>query len=112
MQFFLPLATSPQQAERIYCRIANRLKELGYALTDHRIAQVSYRREGRIVSDAVGVPCDNGEIVLAIFENDVGYFICTYSQGAVGGEPLTVRYAVVESADAFDESDIDQKYLN
>ena len=109
MKFFLPLATSDEQAERVYSRIANRLKELGYELTSHRIAKVIYRREGKLVSDAVGAGSENGEVVLAIFKNDVGYFICTYSRGAVWGEPITARYTVVESAEAFDEEQIDQK---
>ncbi len=109
MQFFLPLATSKEQAERVYTRIANRLKELGYELTPHRIAKVIYRREGRLISNAVGASCDNDEVVLAIFKNDVGYFVCTYSQGAVWGEPITVRYSMVESAEAFDNEVIDQK---
>ncbi|PRY25906.1 hypothetical protein CLV58_13641 [Spirosoma oryzae] len=105
MQFFIPLATSPQQAERIHYRIVSRLTALGYALTDHRIARVIYRRDGRIISDAVGSRCDNGEIVLAIFKYDVGYAICTYSHGAVGGSPVTVGYGLVESANVFDELD-------
>ena len=103
MHFFLPLATNAQQAERIHIRIANRLTEMGYELTTHRIYQVTYKRDGKIVSETVGAASSNGEIVLAIFKNDLGYFICTYSRGAVGGEPLVARYSVVESAEFFDE---------
>lgn len=109
MKFFLPLASNKEQAERVYGRIANRLKELGYELTTHRIAKIIYRREGKIVSDAVGSSCAIGEIVLAIFKNDIGYFICSYSQGAVWGEPITVRYSMVESAESFDDEEIDEK---
>ena len=107
MKFFFPLATSPEQAERIHARIANRLIEKGFDITSHRIAQVIFRQNGTLVSAAVGAPFEKGEIVLAIFKNDVGYFICSYSFGAVWGEPIIIRYANVESAIAFDESDLD-----
>lgn len=109
MKFFLPLATSEEQAERVYARIANRLKEIGYELTPHRIASVVYRREDKLVSYTVGAPTDQDEIVLAIFKNEVGYFVCTYNQGAVGGHPITVRYATVESAVDFDQADFNEK---
>ncbi|GAB4023968.1 hypothetical protein [Spirosoma koreense] len=106
MKFFLPSATSDEQAERVHTRIANRLKEIGYELTAHRMASVVYRREGKLVTDTVGDPSDNDEIVLAIFKNEVGYFVCTYSQGAVWGHPATVRYSMVESAEGFDQTDL------
>ncbi|WP_420146655.1 hypothetical protein [Spirosoma sp.] len=109
MKFFLPLATSEAQAERIHARIADRLKAMGYEITTHRIASVVHRREGRIIKDAVGYPADNDEIVLAIFKNEIGYFVCTYSQGAVWGHPVTIRYAMVESAEDFDQADFNQK---
>lgn len=108
MKFFLPLATSDEQAERVHSRIADYLKEKGYELTPHRVAKINYRREGKIVSDVVGAPSANGEIVLAIFKNDVGYFICTYSQGAVWGEPIVIRYGMVESVEDFDGADFNE----
>lgn len=106
MKFFLPLATDDEQAKRVYIRIAHRLKEMGYVLTEHRISKVIYKREGKIVSEVVGSASDNGEVVLAIFKNDIGYFICTYSRGAVWGDPIVARYNVVEAAEAFDDENI------
>ncbi len=103
MKFFLPLATDANQTERVYNRIIDRLQNIGCAITSDRIYKVIYRREGRIVSDAVGAAADNGEIVLAIFRNDVGYFICTYSCGAVWGEPIIARYPMVEEVEYFDD---------
>jgi hypothetical protein len=102
MKFFLPLATNDVQAERIYTRISDRLKGMGYIITSHRVRQVIYRQGQKLIGETVGAASDNGEIVLAIFKNDIGYFICTYSCGAVWGEPVVARYTVTESADFFD----------
>lgn len=85
MKFFLPLAADNEQAKRVYERIIDRLRSIGCELTAQRIYKVIHRREGQIITDTVGLAAENGEIVLAIFQNDVGYFICTYSCGAVLG---------------------------
>jgi hypothetical protein len=102
MKFFLPLATNDVQAERIYTRISDRLKGMGYIITIHRVYKVIYRQGEKLISETVGAASDNGEIVLAIFKNDIGYFVCTYSCGAVWGEPIVARYTVTEAADFFD----------
>lgn len=103
MKFFLPLATSAEQTERVYVRITNRLKKSGYELKLPRIYKVIYREDDKLKSQTVGGSSDNGEIVLAIFQNDIGYFICTYSTGAVWGEPTVARYLAVESVELFEE---------
>lgn len=108
MKFFLPLATSEKQAERVYARITNHVKEIGYEVTPHRIASVMYRRGDKLVNAIVGASSDNDEIILAIFKNDVGYFVCTYSQGAVWGHPMTILYPSVESAEDFDRADFNE----
>ena len=103
MKFFLPLATSAEQTERVYQRICDRLKLNGYELKPERIYKVIYRQGDKLQSETVGAASDNGEIVLPIFQNDIGYFICTYSSGAGWGEPTVARYLVVESVEIFDE---------
>lgn len=103
MKFFLPLATGEMQAERVHKRIADRLIELGYVIAPHRVYQVIFKREGQVISETVGSPSSNNEVVLAIFKNDIGYFICTYSRGAVWGDPLVARYGHVDSAIFFDQ---------
>ncbi len=103
MKFFLPLATSAEQTERVYLRITDRLKLSGYGLKTDRIFKVIYQEGDQLRSETVGATSANGEIVLAIFQNDIGYFICTYSTGAVWGEPTIARYLAVESVETFDE---------
>ena len=91
MKFFLPFTIDPIQAERVYDRIGERLKGMGYDVTDVRVHKVIFRRGDKLVSETVGGASDNGEIVLAIFKNHIGYFICTYSQGVVWGDPIVAR---------------------
>lgn len=102
MKFFIPLATGEQQAERIYNRIIKRLEGLACEVTASRVYKVIYQMDGRTVSDTVGAAAQNGEVVLAIFRNDVGYFICTYSRGAVWGEPIIARHPLVLSVEYFE----------
>ena len=102
MKFFMPLATNAEQAERVYLRISNYLKGSGYELKAPRIYKVIYRDGDRLRSETVGGASDQGEIVLAIFQNDIGYFICTYSTGAVWGKPTVAEYLMVESVEEFD----------
>lgn len=104
MKFFLPLATSPEQTERVYQRISEYLKVSGYELRPQRIYKVIYRDGDQLRSETVGGATQKGEIVLAIFQNDIGYFICTYSTGAVWGQPSVVKYLAVESVEAFEET--------
>jgi hypothetical protein len=102
MNFFLPLATSSDQAERVYKRIVDRLKRSGFALSEERIYKIIYREGSQLKSETVGAASTSGDIVLAIFQNDIGYFVCTYSTGAVWGEPTVIQFQVVDSAEKFD----------
>ena len=102
MHFFLPLATSAEQAERVYARIIDQLERSGFEVYQDRIYKVSYRQDDQLKSEAVGDTSAKGELVLAIFKNDIGYFICTYSSGAVWGEPTIAEHLLVESAEIFE----------
>lgn len=106
MKFFIPFTIDPVQAERVYHRIAERIKDMGYDIKSERIYKVIFRRGDKLVSETIGAASDNGEIVLTIFKDHVGYFICTYSHGVVWGEPTLARYSEVESVDFFEKADI------
>ncbi|MBO0947162.1 hypothetical protein [Fibrella forsythiae] len=106
MKFFIPFTVDPIQAERVYHRIAERIKSLGYDIKSERIYQVIFRLGDKLVSETIGAASDNGEIVLTIFKDHVGYFICTYSHGVVWGEPTMARYSEIESVDFFEKADI------
>jgi hypothetical protein len=102
MKFFMPLTTNDVQAERIHRRIADRLKGMGRSLSPSRVSRVVYERDGKMSNEAVGSPSDNGEIVLAIFKDEIGYNICTYSRGVVWGNPMMAHYSVTQWAELFD----------
>lgn len=102
MKFFIPLATGDAQSERVYIRIADRLRSMGYELNPHRVFKVIFRRDDHLVSETIGAASLNGEIVLAIFGDHDTYFICTYSQGVVWGTPLMALYKETEAIEFFD----------
>ena len=105
MKFFIPFTVDPVQAERVYQRIAERIAKMGYDIKPERVYNVVYRRGDMQVNETIGSASANGEIVLAIFNDQVGYFICTYSHGVVWGEPTLARYSEVESVVFFDPVD-------
>lgn len=103
MKFFIPLSTDDQQMERIYHRIKLRLFKLGYGPFYERTYQIVFRRDSQLVVDTVGDLCPISlEKVLAIFKNDRGFMIVSYSRGAVGGEPIVINYGIVEAVTYFD----------
>lgn len=105
MEFFVPFSTNAQQAERICERIEKRLNGMGFSPLKERMYQVVFYRDSLLVTDTVGQICPlSGEIVMAIFKNDLGYLICSYSRGVTGGDPLLAKYSTVQSVTAFDES--------
>ena len=53
--------------------------------------------------ETVGKTSDDGEAVMAIFKDHIGFFICTYTHGVVSGEPIVARYSAIESYELFDE---------
>ena len=90
VKFFVPLAESPEQAERVYSAIAN----FNNALVDNkRISALAWRHNGMNVSCEVGgsLPTyyDTGdEPVLAILDCGPLYKICTTNRGGVRGEAV------------------------
>ncbi|MEZ0538610.1 hypothetical protein [Fibrella arboris] len=106
MKFFIPFTINPIQAERVYNRVAKRIRSMGYDLKSDRIYKVIFRRGDKLVSETVGAASDNGEVVVTIFKDNIGYFVCTYSHGVVWGEPTLARYTEVESVDFFDKADV------
>ena len=103
MRFFIPFATDEPQMERIYTRIQHRLENMEYGPFHERVYRLIFRRDGSQVIDTVGELCPiKKETVIAIFKNDRGYMICSYSSGAVGGEPIVVNNQAIEAVDFFE----------
>ncbi len=90
MQFFVPAAESPEQAERVYDAIA---KFNGASVTNKRIFALSWRHNGKDMSCKVGEPLPSyyqtgAEPVLAILDCGALYKVCTPSRGGLGGEAV------------------------
>jgi len=104
MNFFIPQSSDQDQMERIYGRIQQRLQRMEYGPFYERVYQLVYRRNGHLLVDTVGDLCPiSKETVIAILRNDRGFLICSYSCGAVGGEPIVINEGVVESVTLFDK---------
>jgi len=102
MKFFIPLSTDEIQMERIYQRIEQRLLQLEYGPFYERTYQIIFRRDGQLMVDTVGDFCPISlETVLAIFKNDRGFMVVSYSRGAVGGEPIVINSGIVEAVTFF-----------
>ncbi|GAB3255857.1 hypothetical protein GCM10027347_17290 [Larkinella harenae] len=102
MKFFIPFITEEVQLKRIYKRIVDHLGKLGYEPLVDRIYQVDYFQDETLVTEAVGrVSATSSEVVMAIFKNDSGYLICSYSRGVASGHPIISDYKHVQSVIEF-----------
>lgn len=103
MKFFIPFASDETQAQRILVRIEEHLRKDGFEPLKATVYEVNYLLDEVLISEAVGrLSNQNDELVMAIFKNDRGYLVCTYSRGAVWGSPIIAHYKNVESVIAFD----------
>lgn len=90
MKFFIPLADSDEQAERVYGSVVefNNAKS-----TPRRIFGIGWDHNGTHYHAEVGKQIDayfGGELVLAIVESDNLYFVCTENRGVVRGQGIFV----------------------
>lgn len=90
MKFFVPAAESDEQAERVYKSFADFNSAL---VKDERIWKLSWEHNGEEMFCEVGGPLPSyygtaNEPVLAIFDCDSVYKICTENRGGVRGESV------------------------
>jgi hypothetical protein len=58
------------------------------------------------MAQSVGqVSAVNDEIIRAIFKNDRGYLICTYSRAVSWGAPIIAHHKDIQTIIPFDEKD-------
>ncbi|MEH2443190.1 hypothetical protein [Nostoc sp.] len=92
MKFFVPAAKDNIKAEQVYSAIAKSLKA---PISEKRIWKLQWRDREIDMECEVGKPLPSSyqtgkELVLAIFECENLYKICTLSRGGVKGEPILV----------------------
>jgi hypothetical protein len=83
--FFLPSASDAEQAEQVYQQIR---KAIG-GLTERRIYSLQFRDKGRVSVATVGNTYD-GKTVIAIFESQGLYYVCTPDRGVMSSMPYMV----------------------
>jgi hypothetical protein len=92
MKFFIPAANDHTRAEDVYNKIAQFAQA---PIPQKRIWKLSWLENGVNIESQVGKPLPplyptGKELVLAIFECQNLYKICTLTHGAVKGKPVLV----------------------
>ncbi|KLV07132.1 hypothetical protein ABT56_06135 [Photobacterium aquae] len=102
MDFFVPSASSPQQAEAVFTSIAKHVKAPEQA---KRIYKVEWHHEGIECLCEIGQPLPavfrTDETVLAIFDCGDVVKICTPNRGAIKFDPIHATKADVSNIEYF-----------
>lgn len=103
MDFFVPAADSPDQAEKVWQATRQFAKDnLGWEVGDRRIFRLSGMHEGKHIVCEVGkLEPYGGESVVAILESNA-FLVCTANCGVLRGEPILVGRSEVDSVIDFD----------
>ncbi|MEH2263407.1 MAG: hypothetical protein V7K59_11125 [Nostoc sp.] len=102
----MPAAKDDIKAEQVYSAIAKSLKA---PITEKRIWKLQWRDREIDMECEVGKPLPSSyqtgkELVLAIFECENLYKICTLSRGGVKGEPILVGKNSLSSVTYFSDN--------
>ncbi|MBE9053030.1 hypothetical protein IQ243_21925 [Nostocales cyanobacterium LEGE 11386] len=105
MRFFIPAANDHTRAEDVYNAIA---KFAQAPITNKRIWKLRWLDKGTNLECEVGKPLPSyyqtgKELVLAIFDCENLYKICTLTHGGVRGEPILVDKNSQSSATYFSD---------
>ncbi|MEH1834635.1 MAG: hypothetical protein V7L29_21825 [Nostoc sp.] len=106
MKFFVPAAKDDVKAEQVYNALAQSVKA---PITEKRIWKLQWRDNEIDLECEVGKPLPSSyqtgkELVLAIFECENLYNICTLSRGVVKGEPILAGKNSQSSATYFSDN--------
>ena len=104
MRFFIPLATSDEQAERVLAATA---KFTGFPIPSPRIYSVSYTHNGEEMVATVGKEADPyyravGPVI-AILATDTCFSVCTRDRGVARGDPIYVGRGPGMEVEYFEE---------
>ncbi|MEH2260412.1 hypothetical protein [Nostoc sp.] len=106
MKFFVPAAKDAIKAEQVYSALAQSVK---VPITEKRIWKLQWRDKEIDMECEVGKSLPSSyqtgkELVLAIFECENLYKICTLTRGGVKGEPILVVKNSQSSATYFSDN--------
>ncbi|WP_334937149.1 hypothetical protein [Nostoc sp.] len=102
----MPAAKDDIKAEQVYSAIAKSLKA---PITEKRIWKLQWRDREIDMECEVGKPLPSSyqtrkELVMAIFECENFYKICTLTHGGIKGEPILVSKNSLSSATYFSDN--------
>ncbi|MDZ7962088.1 MAG: hypothetical protein RMY34_30170 [Aulosira sp. DedQUE10] len=105
MKFFVPAAKDDVKAEQVYSAIANSVQA---PVTEKRIWKLKWSHTEIDMECEVGKPLPSyystgKELVLAIFDCENLYKICTLNRGGLKGEPILAAKNSQSSATYFSE---------
>ena len=98
MKFFVPATKDSQEAEKAYLALRRKMAQThGYTPGPARLYQLVYEDNGQEYTETVGeASAFGGERIVAIFQAEDKYFVCTANKGVVKGLPMMVGdWAVV-----------------
>lgn len=106
MNFFVPAAKDNIKAEQVYSAIA---RSVNAPITEKRIWKLQWRDHEIDMECEVGKPLPSfyqtgKELVIAIFECENLYKICTLTRGGVKGEPILAGKNSQSSATYFSDN--------
>jgi len=106
MKFFVPAAKDDIKAEQVYGAIAQSVQA---PITEKRIWKLRWRDNETDLESEVGKPLPSfyqtgKELVLAIFDCENFYKICTLTRGGVKGEPILAEKNSQSSAIYFSDN--------
>lgn len=104
MKFFIPATDYDEHAELVYQSVKKSLTDqYGHKVSNARIRQITVIRNGKATTDTVGERSSlNGEIVVAIFDADTVYLVCTAFRGVARGEPMLAGKWQTQHVEYFD----------
>ncbi|WP_392531098.1 hypothetical protein [Nostoc sp. C117] len=106
MKFFVPAAKDDVKAEQVYNALAQSVQA---PISEKRIWKLQWRDREIDMECEIGKPLPSSyqtgkELVLAIFECENLYKICTLTRGGVKGEPILVEKKSQSSTTYFSEN--------
>ncbi|SDD89227.1 hypothetical protein [Sporomusa acidovorans] len=92
MKFFLPAAENNDQTQSVYNQIKQFAQETtSWPIRETRIFSIQFRNDGKEYYAEVGkVENLTGDLVIAIFESELTYLICTKYRGVLKDMPIIV----------------------
>jgi hypothetical protein len=104
MKFFMPGVKDDKTAENLYSGIRKFVfQKIDFELTDRRFFSLDYLHDGKHYVAQVGQHSSmTGEMVVAIFESNDLYLVCTPTRCVFRGEPILVGKHAVTSITDFD----------